>query len=89
MSSEKYGSLLIPVIISRMPSEISLQVARKTSEEVWNITAIMEVIEKEIEAQEISRVISVRERKPEKVTTHPTGTTRSFISKALRSKERH
>ena len=82
VSSEKYGSLLIPVIMSRMPSEISLQVARKTSEEVWNITEIMEVIEKEIEAREISRVISVQERKPEKVTTHPTGTTRSFISNA-------
>ena len=82
VSSEKYGSLLTPVIMSRMLSEISLQVARRPSEEVWNITEIMEVIEKEIEAREISRVISVQERKPEKVTTHPTGMTRSFISNA-------
>ena len=40
----------------------------------------MDVIEREIDAREISRVISVQERKSEKVTTHPTGTTRSFIS---------
>ena len=50
VSSEKYGCLLLPVIMSRMPGEISIQVARKTSEEVWNIMEIMEVIEKEIEA---------------------------------------
>ena len=29
LSSEKYGSLLIPVIMSRMPREIALHVARK------------------------------------------------------------
>ena len=34
ISAEKYGSLLIPVIMSIMPSDISLQVARKTSEDI-------------------------------------------------------
>ena len=29
ITSERYGSLLIPVVMSRMPSEITLQVARK------------------------------------------------------------
>ena len=40
VSAEKYGSLLVPVIISRLPEEIALEVARKTSDNVWNITHI-------------------------------------------------
>ena len=31
---EQYGSLLIPIIMSRMPEDITIQVARKTSEDV-------------------------------------------------------
>ena len=31
ISSDKYGSLLIPVIISRMPEDIALQVTQQTS----------------------------------------------------------
>ena len=54
IASEKYGSLLIPLIISRMPGEIALQVARKTSEDIWQINEIMDIIRKEIEAREIS-----------------------------------
>ena len=34
VSSEQYGSLLVPVIFSRMPEEIALDVARKTTENV-------------------------------------------------------
>jgi len=51
VSSEKYGGLLIPVIMSRMPTEIALQVARKTSEDIWKIDDIMEIIRKEIERE--------------------------------------
>ena len=43
VSSEKDGSLLVPVIISRMPEDIALQVARKTSEDVCNIREIMDI----------------------------------------------
>ena len=85
VSSEKYGSLLIPVIMSRMPSEIALQVARKTTEDVWSITEIMGIIQKEIEAREVSRTISVKEHKTERAITTNAGTTRTFIS-STRSK---
>ena len=40
--------------MSRMPSDNSLQVARKTSEDTWNVTEIMAIIQKENEAREIS-----------------------------------
>ena len=67
ISSEKYSSLLIPLIISRMPGEIALQVARETSEDIWQINEIMDIIRKEIEAREISERIQAADRKkPEK-----------------------
>jgi len=36
-TSERYGSLLTPVVMSRMPLEITLQVARKIEEDEWTI----------------------------------------------------
>ena len=54
ISSKKYGSLLIPVIMSRMPTDISLQVSRKTSEDIWQVAEITEIIRREIEARETS-----------------------------------
>ena len=35
ISSEQYGALLIPVIMTRLPTEISLEVSRKTEEDIW------------------------------------------------------
>ena len=55
--SDKYGSLLVPVIISRMPEEIALQVARKASEGEWNIDEIMQIIRKEIETREMTKKV--------------------------------
>ena len=83
ISSEKYGSLLIPVIMSRMPSEIALQVARKTSEDIWSIDEIMIIIRQEIEAREVSKGMSAIETKRyTKSTTTPIGTTKAFVSKS-------
>ncbi len=44
MSPESYGSLLVPIIMSRMPREITLQVARKTTKDVWPIIEILEIL---------------------------------------------
>ena len=89
ISSEKYGSLLIPVILSRMPSEIALQVARKTSEDIWSIDDIMSMIQREIEAREVSYKISVQDvKKCEKPTKNlPVGTTKTFVTKSDKSKQ--
>ena len=37
-----------------MPSEIRLHIARNTVDEVWNITDLLEVMRKEVEARELS-----------------------------------
>ena len=88
VSSEKYGSLLVPVIISRMPEEIALEVARKTTENVWDIKDIMDIIRKEIEAREVSKKIIGQERKKSEKETKqqqrqfmPQATTKSFVTK--------
>ena len=87
MSPESYGNLLIPIIMSRMPKEIAMQVARSTSEEVWNITEILEIICKEIEAAEISsRIIAAEKKTEHKPAKHATGTTKAFVSKGTRGK---
>ena len=54
VSSSQYGSLLIPVIMSKLPPEIRIQVARNTAREVWEMSDLLEVIRQEVEAREIS-----------------------------------
>ena len=54
VSSEQYGSLLIPIIMSKMPSNIRLQIARKASKDAWKINYLLTTIKFQIEAREIS-----------------------------------
>ena len=54
VSSEQYGSLLIPIIMSKMPSEIRLEIGRKAKKDVWNIDELLDTIKFEIEACEAS-----------------------------------
>ena len=89
ISSEKYESLLIPVILSHMPSEIALQVAHKTSENIWSIQDIINIIRREIEAREVSSKVSVKDsKKYEKSAKNlPIGTTKTFVTKFDKSKQ--
>ena len=81
---DQYGSLLIPIIISRLPQEISLQVARYTSRDVWSITELSELIQKEVEARELKEQISLKDKKAQGVSKPckpPPSTTSSFFTK--------
>ncbi|PFX11353.1 hypothetical protein AWC38_SpisGene24962, partial [Stylophora pistillata] len=53
VSSHQYGSLLIPVIMSKLPHEMRIQVARNTARVVWEMSDLLEVIRQEVEAREI------------------------------------
>lgn len=55
VESKSYGSLLCPVLLGRLPSELQLIVSRKVSEEDWKVDELMK---KEIVARE--RVTSTR-----------------------------
>lgn len=52
------GSLLIPIIMAKLPPEIRVHVARNTTEDVWDIESILNVIQNEIEAREIGEKIN-------------------------------
>ncbi|XP_078347108.1 uncharacterized protein LOC144632354 [Oculina patagonica] len=57
VKSDQYGSLLIPIIMAKLPAEIRVQMARNTSQDVWEIESLLDHIQSEIEAREISEKI--------------------------------
>ena len=90
MSSKKYESLLIPVIVSRMSAEIALQIARKTSQDVWKIDEVMNVILAEIEAREVSEKARISEKGNDKLRSKfnmRAGTTKAFLASTGRTKQ--
>ena len=54
VNSDQYGSLLIPIIMDKLPSDMRLQVARRATDEIWKIKDLMNTIRVEIEARETS-----------------------------------
>lgn len=57
VKSEQYGSLLIPIIMAKVLDEIRIQVARNTSQDVWEIDSLLDLIQSEIDAREMSEKI--------------------------------
>jgi hypothetical protein len=51
--AEQYGSLLIPVIMSKLPSDVRIQIARNTTKDVRDIRELLDVIQKEVEARKV------------------------------------
>ena len=77
VSPEQYGSLLIPILMSKLPNSLRLEVAQKSTNEVWKIDELLETIRKEIEAREASdQVILHDSRSPATIERnkhqHPT-----------------
>lgn len=62
ISSEQYGSLLIPIIMSELPSDLRLRVAREAKGEVWEIDNLLDILRLETEAREASERFKVGER---------------------------
>ena len=60
INSEQYGSLLIPVIMTKISSELRLRIARQSGSEVWKLDDLMGVIKSEVEARETSEGTRVR-----------------------------
>lgn len=59
IDSGQYGSLLIPVIMTKLPHELRLLVACETDKEVWEIDELMAVIRREVEARETTEQIKL------------------------------
>ena len=54
---DHYGTLLIPIIMPKLPSEVRLTMARQHPGEVWKIEDLLKTIKTEVEAREASNVI--------------------------------
>ena len=59
IDTAQYGSLFIPVVMSKLPSEIRLRVARENNEGVWELSQLMETICVEVKAREASESTKV------------------------------
>ena len=44
INTGQYGSLLVPVMMSKLLPEIRVQVVRNTAREVWEMSELLEVI---------------------------------------------
>ncbi len=63
VDSKQYGSLLIPVVMAKIPSELRLRIARVAKGSVWKIDELLEVIQQEVEAKEISERVKAQPSK--------------------------
>jgi len=89
VSSKQYGSLLIPVIILRMPAEVTLKIARKTSQDMWEIDERMSISLVKIEAREVSEKVRISEKGSVKLRSKfnmPAGTTKAFVASTVSPK---
>ena len=65
ITNESYGPLLIPM--SKMPSDIRLQISRSMKKEVWEINELLKLIRNEIKARETSKHVKVYTEKVKQV----------------------
>ena len=87
VKAEQYGSFLIPVIMSRLPAEVRLHVARVSTKDVWEINELLKVIQAEVEAREISDTMKIQEKKGTETTPTPKrgfspGTANSLLARS-------
>ena len=71
VKAEQYGSFLIPVIMSRLPAEVRLHVARVSTKDMWEINELLKVIQAELEAREMSDTMRIQEKKGTETTPTP------------------
>jgi DNA-binding transcriptional ArsR family regulator len=64
VDSKQYGSLLIPIVMAKLPSELRLRIARVAKGSVWKIDKLLDVIRQEVEAKEISERVRATDQKP-------------------------
>ena len=80
VGQEQYGSLLIPVIMAKLPSNIHLQIAQITKRDVWHTDELLRVVKEEVEARELSESMKICEsRGPDSLPRRPTLPTASAL----------
>ena len=57
IKAESYGSLLIPVVMEKIPEEFWLVISRKMKSDTWDVNELIEAFKEELEAREKSRFV--------------------------------
>ena len=83
ISSEQYGSMLIPIIMPKIPNEIRLVIARKNIAKICNIDDLLNTIKVEIEARDVSEGVQSSSQSIKKPGGHPT--VGAFVAKGSTS----
>lgn len=84
--SEQYGSLLIPVVMSKLPAEVRLQMARKTEKDVWAIRDLLEIVPKEVEARELSEHVKANNDTKRAQTPRNVSSAASLVAQCAQGK---
>ena len=70
--------MLIPIIMTKLPNEIRLEIARKSTNEVWKIDELLDTIKGEVEAREASEAVKTQEVQVRKPPNLGSNTSRSI-----------
>ena len=57
--AEQYGSVLIPIVMLKLPPDVHLHIARVTTRDIWEIDELLQAMRTEVEAREISDGIKI------------------------------
>ena len=89
IDSKQFGPLLVPVLLDRLPAELSLIISRQydsTKGDVWELNDVLSSLKKEIEARERSGYVSgnSKDNKAHRIDVREKG---KFMGHALLSSE--
>ena len=77
--------------MTKLPSEVRLQIARVTTGDVWKVDEVLQAIKCEVDARELSDTVRVNEGRSELqpgTGKHYQGSTSSFVIRDQGSSER-
>ena len=77
-----YGSVLVPVLMSKLPDGVRVRITRENRDEAWEINRLMNTIQKEVEAREASegaRILTPRPAIPPRNTPNGNGSSASSL----------
>ena len=69
LDEKNYGSLLIPVIMSKLPQEIKLIITRQFGKHAWDVKLVLNALKNELEAREKSNLSDSFENNSENFTS--------------------
>jgi len=80
VSPDQYGSLLIPLIMAKLPDDIRLRIARGAGKGPWKIGPLLDILKEEVEAREASEGATVSTGKSSTPhNRHPSNPTASSL----------